>query len=868
MNHYTSYFRRGNKVFIRELIQGQYDREHRTIDFSPKLYIPVSKEESNCKYTTLAKEPLKEVEFKTIKDAREYGSSCNVKLYGYPRFEYACVDEEYPCEEISYNFSDLRVLYLDIEVQSDTHYSTVNNPDQEVILIQMQMGEKCYILGTKFYESYDDNLVYIQCKDEIDMLRKFVRLFRKLDPDIISGWNSAGYDIPYLKTRFDVLDMADTFKRLSPFNMINESEEEVFGKMQLRIELMGIQHLDYIHLIKKFDLKKYENYKLGTVSQEILKKTKVEYEGPLADLYVTDYNEFVRYGLVDTQLVKEIEDEKNLIQLVVMVAYMDKVNFIDTFSQVRMWDNKFMVELKYKYNVQVPYTIAKESNEFAEESDEKFEGAYVFEPEPGKYDNVMSDDVQSLYPSIMIACNASPETYKGNHAKDVNFFLGDNVEYHNYLIKNNYTSLANGSVFTREYQGFVPAIIDTVFKMRVEAKNIMTAAKAVAEDIEKELKNRGSNSKYITYSDDELKTMLVEQHTIASINKIKQNALKVKINSAYGAIGNQYFRFYQRDIAEGITLTGQTLLKTVIPELNKLLEPFHTTENKSVVVYGDTDSIYYTLDGVVAKYVPKDATVSTKVEFMDRYHKKVIKSVIEEHTNKLQAKLNVLHPRLKFVRDVIADTGIFLAKKRYMLQVWDSEGVRYAKPEQKLMGIDAVKSSTPKFCREKIKEAINIIFNYDNTELINFLNKTEREFKKLPVEQIARPSGITDIDKYTENSVVEDFFEDEREETTSAKKGCPIHVKASIFHNKLLKQYGLDDKIPSITNGDKIKFVYLKSPNPISNNAIAFDDKLPNEFGLNRYIDYKLQYTKTFLESIRAITTVIKWETEHINALF
>lgn len=868
MNHYTSYFRRGNKVFIRELVQGQREREHRTIEFTPKLYIPVTKEESNCKYTTLAKEPLKEVQFRSIKDAREYGSSCNVKLYGYPRWEYSCVDEEYPCEEIPYNFSDLRVLYLDIEVQSDTHYSTVSNPDQEVILVQLQMLDKCYILGTKFYESYDENLIYIQCKDEVDMLRKFVRLFRKLDPDIISGWNSAGYDIPYLKTRFDVLDMADTFKRLSPFNMINESEEEVFGKMQLRIELMGIQHLDYIHLIKKFDLKKYENYKLGTVAQEILKKTKVEYEGSLADLYVTDYNEFVRYGLVDTNLVKEIEDEKNLIQLVVMVAYMDKVNFIDTFSQVRMWDNKFMVELKYKYNVQVPYTIAKESSEFQEESDEKFEGAYVFEPEPGKYDNVMSDDVQSLYPSIMIACNASPETYKGNHNKDVNFFLGDTTEYNDYLFRNNYTTLANGSVFTREYQGFVPAIIDAVFRMRVEAKNIMTAAKTMAEEIEKELKNRGSNPKYKDYSDIELKNMLVEQHTIASINKIKQNALKVKINSAYGAIGNQYFRFYQRDIAEGITLTGQTLLKTVIPELNKILLPFHTNEHKSVVVYGDTDSIYYTLDGIVAKYVPSDAPIATKVEFMDRYHKKVIQPVITEYTNLLQVKLNVFQTRLKFVRDVIADTGIFLAKKRYMLQVWDSEGVRYAKPDQKLMGIDAVKSSTPKFCREKIKQAINIIFNNDNKTLIDFLNQTEREFKKLPVEQIARPSGITDIDKYTENSVVEDFFEDERAETTSAKKGCPIHVKASIFHNKLLKQHGLSDKIPYITNGDKIKFVYLKSPNPISNNAIAFDDKLPSEFGLNKYIDYKLQYTKTFLESIRAITSVIKWETEHVNALF
>ena len=868
MNHYTSFFRRGNKVYIRELVQGQTEREMRTIDYMPYLYIPCSESESNTKYKNLAGQHLKEVQFQSISSLRAYTDSVNGSLYGYPRHEYACVDNEYPTEEITYNFNDLRVVYLDIEVNSDTHYSSVENPDQAVILMQLQMGEMCYILGTKFYESYDDKLIYIQCKDEVDMLKKFVRLFRKLDPDIISGWNSSGYDIPYLKTRCDMLEIPDVFKRLSPFNQINESDEIVFGKPQLRVELMGIQHLDYIHLIKKFDLKKYENYKLGTVAQEILKKTKVEFEGSLSDLYVTDYNEFVRYGLVDTQLVKEIEDEKNLIQLVVMVAYMDKVNFVDSYSQVRMWDNKFMVYLKHHYNVQVPYVIAKESSDFEEEEEGKFEGAYVFEPIPKKYSNIMSDDVQSLYPSIIIASNASPETYRGNHDKNVEFFLQDQTEYQKYLKENDYSSLANGSVFSRKKQGFVPEIIDSVFRMRVKAKEVMTQAKKDAAVIEKELQKRGVHLEFSSKTDIELKAMLVDLYTIASINKIKQNALKVKINSAYGALGNPYFRFYQRDIAEGITLTGQTLLKTVIPQLNILLEKFHSDANWAKVIYGDTDSIYYSLDGVVQKYVPATATIEERVEFMDRFHKKYIQPVIAMHTQSLHDKLNVFENRLKFVRDVIADTGIFLAKKRYMLQVWDAEGVRYAEPEQKLMGIDAVKSSTPKYCREKIKQAIDIMFNHNNDELIDFLVATEREFKKLPVEQIAFPRGISDIEKYTIESAANDFFGDENDATIEAKKGCPIHVKASIFHNKLLMEKGLDTRVPLITNGDKIKFCYLKNPNPIANNSIAFDDKLPVEFGLHKYLDYKLQYEKSFLDGIKAITNVIGWTTERNNALF
>lgn len=863
MTYYTSFFRRGNKVYIRELID-DHTREHRVEQYKPKLYI--ESQEPNCKYTNLEGHSLKEVEFSSIKAAREYGDSANIPVFGYPRWEYACVDELYPDEEIKYTFEDLKIVYLDIEVKSDTHFSSIENPDQEVILIQMLYKDRCYILGTKFYESYDDSLVYIQCKDEVDMLKKFVKLFRKIDPDIITGWNTAGYDIPYLKVRFDFLQMEDTFKRLSPFNMISESEEVVFGKPQLRIELMGIQHLDYIHLIKKFDLKKYENYKLDTVAKEILGKNKVSYEGSLADLYVTNYEEFVRYGMVDTQLVKEIEDEKNLIQLVVMVAYMDKVNFIDTFSQVRMWDNKFMVYLKHHKNIQVPYMIARESDDFVEEEG-KFEGAYVFEPVPDKYNWVMSDDVQSLYPSIIIACNASPETYRGNHNKNVEFFLSPQPEYEDFLIANNYTSLANGSVFIRERRGFIPEVIDSVFNMRIQAKNIMNMAKGMAANIEKEISSRGTYPEYAGMSVDDLKGMIVEQKTIASINKVRQNALKVKINSAYGAIGNPYFRFYQRDIAEGITLTGQTLLKTVSPKLNELFAQFEHEGVVSEVVYGDTDSLYYTLNSVVAKYVPEGTSVEKTIEFLDRFHKSKIKPVIDEHTNKLQKKLNVYEARLKFVRDVIADTGIFIKKKKYILQVWDAEGVRYATPDLKLMGIEAVKSSTPKYCRERIKDAIKLILNTDNDGLITFLEGVEQEFKTLPVNQIAFPRGISDIEKYTVESEINDMF-GEDDSSIEAKKGCPMHVKAAIHHNKLLIEKNLTTKIPSITNGDKIKYVYLKSPNPIRNNAIAFDDELPSQFGLVKYVDYDVQYQKSLIDPIKAITDVINWKTERSNSLF
>lgn len=484
--YYTSFFRRGDNVYIRKINEDK-SRTNYSVKYKPKLYIVSDEVES--KFKNLNGENLKEVEFSGIKSAKEYAEAYQGKVYTYPRWEYACVDDEFPYE-IEYDFNDLRIGFIDIETESLTHYSSVKNPDQPIILIQILYNNIYYILGTQFYESYDNNVKYIRCKDEIDLLKKFVQVFRKFDFDIISGYNSAGYDLPMVHERMKVLGLDDLFKKLSPFGYVETSEVEVFGKLQLRVDICGIQHLDMIDLVKKFDTKKYENYKLATVSQEILGKTKVEFDGDLGSLYYTDFNRFVSYGIRDVELLKEIEDEKNLIRLVVDVGYMMKVNYIDTNTQVRMWDNKFMTYLKHERGVQVPYLVAKDDDLFVDD-DEKFEGAYVMPPVPNKYEWVMSDDVQSLYPSIMIAFNTSPETYVDNLNKNVEYFLGNTDDYLNELKEKNYTSLANGSRFHKKFQGFIPAILSDVFDKRLEAKNIMNDSKKIVKDIEVEMKKRG-----------------------------------------------------------------------------------------------------------------------------------------------------------------------------------------------------------------------------------------------------------------------------------------------------------------------------------------------------------------------------------------
>jgi DNA polymerase elongation subunit (family B) len=851
--YYTSFFRRGNRVYIRR-IENDGTRTNYHVAYKPKLYI--KHESPNCDFKTLDGDELYEIEFSDIKSAKEYADASTAKMFGYPRWEYACADDEFPYE-IEYKFDDLRLGFIDIEVESDTHYSSVKNPDQPIVLIQILYNKVIYILGTDFYQSYDDKVKFIRCKDEVDLLKKFVILVRKFDFDIISGFHSQGYDIPMLHERMKLIGMEDYFKKLSPFGFIDTSEVEVFGKMELRVDIKGIQHLDILELIKKFDTKKYENNKLDTIAKSILKRGKVAYDGKLSDLMVTDYAKFVEYGMVDVDLLQDIENIKNLIKMVVNVAYMDKCNFIDAFSQVRMWDNQIMTFLKHEYQVQVPYLIA---NEFVESDDEKFEGAFVYEPNPNRYEWVMSDDVQSMHPSIIMAFNVSPETYLGNANKNVEFFLQDCPQFTREIMDNNATTMANGAMFDNTYEGFLPKLVRRVFNMRIEAKNKAKIHKKEAEKLEKVLAESPDNA-------DVKLELQMNRNEFVRFDTI-QSALKVKINSMFGFLGNKYSRFYQLDMAEGITLTSQVMLKSGAEEITTVIQELLGNKD-NVLLYGDTDSLLYSMEGIVNKFIPKDTPKDKIVEFLDRLHKSKIAPRLASKLEVVQNRMNAREHSIRFVRDVISDVSILIAKKKYIMSVMDSEGVRYSEPDLKIMGVESVKTSTPQYCRDRIKEAISVILYKTNDDLFSYINKTKKQFLALPVEDISSPRGISDIEKYTADSVTDDVFGDDGvEKSITFKNRCPMHVKASIYHNKLIMDNDMTKWYQPISNGDKIKFTYLKTPNPIKNNAIAFDGILPPEFGLHKYVDFEMQWTKTFYNPVKAITDTIGWKIEESNEMF
>lgn len=334
-----------------------------------------------------------------------------------------------------------------------------------------------------------------------------------------------------------------------------------------------------------------------------------------------------------------------------------------------------------------------------------------------------------------------------------------------------------------------------------------------------------------------------------------QLAKKVQLNSAYGALGNEYFRFFDIRQAEAITLSGQLSIRWIEKKLNAYMNKLLNTENVDYVIASDTDSIYLHLGPLVNK-VFKNKSKEEIVNLIDKACSEKIEPYIDKSYQELADRMNAYGQKMFMKREVIADKGIWTAKKRYILNVWDSEGVRYAEPKLKMMGIEAVKSSTPMSCRNKIKEALTIIMSGTESEFQAFNSKFKEEFNKLPFEDVAFPRGVSELTKYEESG-----------STNLYSKGTPIHVRGSLLYNHLLKQKKLDKKYQAIRDGDKIKFCYMKLPNPLQENVFSVQNVLPKEFGLEKYIDYETQFEKAYLEPLKIIVHTFGWNPEPVSSL-
>ena len=660
---------------------------------------------------------------------------------------------------------------------------------------------------------------YKKCATERDMIAKFAEFWTQYNPDVVTGWNVKFFDIPYLMNRFKNLMGEEYISQFSPWGIVNEGTALGLGynRQEKYFDLLGIATLDYLDLYRKHTFVRRESYKLDYIGEVEVGENKNEnpYD-TFKEFYSNDYQRFIEYNIQDVELVDKLEDKMKLIELHLTMAYEAKVNYQDCFGQVRMWDSIIFNHLKEK-NVVVPAVVESKKSD-------GFEGAYVKDPVVGFHDWICSFDLNSLYPHLIMQYNISPETMVGFDPGKVNVvdMLNEKVDLSGL---DNRTITPNGAQFRTDKRGFLPELMDKLYRERVIYKDKMLAAKSLYEET----------------GDERLKNDIAKNHNI-------QLARKIALNSAYGAIGNQYFRYFDVRHAEGITMAGQLTIRWIENDVNKFLNNLLKTKNVSYVVASDTDSIYIRLGEVVNRIFKDQSDTRKIVKVMDKFCEEKLQPFIDSSFERLAKYVSAYEQKMIMKREVIANKGIWTAKKRYILNVFNEEGVDLKDPKLKIMGIEAVKSSTPAPCRVKIKEALKVIMTKDESALIQFIDDFRVHFKKLRPEEIAYPRSCNNLKKYTSSK---DIYQ----------KSCPIHVRGALLYNHQLKKRKLV-KYEAVNEGDKIKFITLKEPNPLHENVISFISTLPKEFDLHKYIDYDEQFNKSFLEPLKFILNAINWNFE------
>ena len=827
MKFYTHFSKLGNHILVRGYSNGK--RFNDKVEYNPVLYVPANNQQSE--YRTLDGQFVAPVSQGTMRDATEfmkrYEDVDNFKIYGSTNFPYVYINETYP-GKLDYDPSQIKVANIDIEVGSENGFPEPESASEPITAISFKISGHFYVFGCGDFVTERGDVTYTKCRDESNLIMSFLDAWETTSPDIVTGWNIQFFDIPYLNNRISRLLGDNTAQRLSPFRRVNDRTTTIHNKPQTVFELVGIATLDYLELYKKFTYSQQESFSLNHIAYLELGEKKLDYSEveSLHQLYKTNFQKFIEYNIHDVDLVDRIDAKMQLIDMALALAYDAKVNYNDVFTQVRMWDTLIHNDL-IEQNIVVPQNVHTSK-------DTQFAGAYVKDPLVGMHEWVVSFDLNSLYPHLIMQYNVSPETIVSGRHTSITI---DNLLAGEYQAQDEYCMAANGHYFKRDKQGFLPAMMQRMYDDRsLYKKKMIEAQKAYEKETDKERKREISNqiSKY----------------------KNLQLAKKVQLNSAYGALGNQYFRFFDTRQAEAITLSGQLAIRWIEIKLNGYLNKLLKSTDVDYVIASDTDSVYVNL-GPLVKMVygsKADTKVETIVDFVNKACVEKFEPFIDKSYQELADYMNAFDQKMQMKREVIANKGIWTAKKRYILNVYDSEGVRFAEPKLKMMGIEAVKSSTPMSCRDKIKESLKIVMNGNEQKFQEFVGDFKQEFKTLPFEDIAFPRGVSELTKYSSSSEL-------------YSKGTPIHVRGAIVFNALLKKHKLTKKYQLIQDGDKTKFCYMKVPNPVQENVFSILTVLPKEFNLNKFIDYDLQFEKAYLDPLRTIVNTIGWKPERGSSL-
>ena len=808
---YTSVERFGNHLLYRGYDDDGKKISHR-IKYKPTLYLKSKKQ--NTTWKSLDGVPVDPIQFSSMSELRDFQKTYrdvpDFKLYGNERHIPAFIQGQFP-NEIPYDRRLIDIASLDIETSFGDGFPEVDNPVNEILTIALKSSKnETYIVwGLKPYDEEKTelkhlNIEYRQFTNESSMLEAFIEYWSTPDntPDVITGWNTRFFDIPYMISRMVFLLGEERVRNISPWRKIERRDIRVQGSVRTTFDIMGIQHLDYMELFKKFAYTygNQESYSLNHISSVVLGEKKLDYSevGSLRDLYDADYQMFVDYNIKDVELIERMEEKLGLITLVMTMAYLGGVNYQDTLGTCAIWDSIIFRRLARSKIATIPSE---------EKTSEAFPGGYVKDPHVGMHDWVMSFDLNSLYPNLIVQYNMSPETILGMPGAEG-------------------ATASNGAVFSKAKKGIIPEIVEELYAKRVTVKNEMLEAKTKLESISKRQR----------------KEYQVTSGQVARLETL-QTAIKILLNSLYGAMGNKYFRYFDLRIASGITMTGQSVIKHGEKSVNAFLDNF-IGESKDRVIAMDTDSLYIGVNDVIEKFKPNNP-----ISFLDEFGSKAIEPMLEKAFQEFADKSNAYTNRMVMKREAIADRGIWTAKKRYILNVHNNEGVQYAEPKIKMMGIEAVKSSTPQVCRKAMNQMFKIIVSGDESKTQEAIKLFKDHFKSLPADEIAFPRGVTDMTKWSSRSTI-------------YKKATPIHVRGALLYNNRVRSLALEKQYELIQNGDKIKFIYLRVPNTIQENVISFPGHLPDELELTKYINHDLQFQKTFLDPINIILDAIGWSAE------
>lgn len=871
--NYTSVRSGGNRLFVRTS-----DRQNLTIknaNFKPDIYLETDKV-TPCKFKTIRGQQLSHIQTDNIKDSRDKCADYSdlMRVYAQSNIAYEYIRKQFTLRGCAPLTQDqVYGLNIDIETGRDERgYSSTDEARCPVTGItikdsrndiyrtwstkEIDKGRLAVLSDEYFnltgYRLRPDQIVYIQCDDEKDMMLRFVEFWINDYPDYLTGWNTTGYDLPYIINRLIVIFGEDIGRgmatNLSPFKSLHEKEIRHYNKVSKGYDIVGINDLDYITLYKKFTYGGRVSYKLDDIGEYELGRQKISYEdlGNLQNLFDQDFTKFIFYNVIDVDIVECIDKKLTLVNLVMSLAYKTGANWTDMVSPVKTWDI-FIYNYLADRNIMIPFSVPKVLRP-------SYVGAFVKEPDPRRYRKVGSFDLNALYPHLQMQFNISPDmhipykdlpkelqdyvdnTIPSDTVFAIDWMLEEKLDT-DLLIKHNVTMTPNGEFWKRGEDGFIPKILNGLYAERSASKKKMLS-------LEQEIENN-------VYTDDVIPAI---KNEIARLDTL-QMALKILMNSEYGAMANEYFRHFSIEIAEGITSAGQLAIQWAGTKLDLYLNKMCGTERVEYVFYMDTDSLYVEFDILVQKYFPKNLSAGETITMLDKVCKEKIEPEIDKIYQQLATYTNAHAQKMVMKREVLADNGIWTAKKRYALNVFDSEGVRFAEPKVKIMGLESVRSSIPQPCRDAYKDAVKLSLTKDEKDVQDYVTYFEAIYKNDDIHAIAFPRGVNNIEKWVGGDGV-------------PKSGCPVHVRATIVFNNYLTKNGIVD-YEKIQSGDKIKFVYLKDENPLMSHVVGFPSLIPSKLYdiIVEHLDYDKQFEKSFLTPIDNLLSVVGWKAEYENDL-